>query len=378
MLDGLSEEQKRDLAFQLVVGLRDTISIARKQDQPPTYEHAIRLLYDISPEFYKDVIAILDSQNPTETAKRYQELSRLQTLTTGAQVEAVTLINAEIERYQSLLAAPEAARMSAADKRFTRQFLAQLIAARSSLTPERKLTEHRILARDTSRADRTDFGAQFIDNTHDDYTDYKLPSGNYLRIRLLHPDAPERITGAELIYEQHDEERNALRFVFLQYKIWENGVLHFNSSNRLRPQLQKMQRFLCERGYCNPPDIIERLGGEYRLPHCCAFLRPTDKIQKTNAKLISSGIHIPVCNALAIEEQEGGKIDKRYIRHQTLTHKIFEHLFNRRFLGSRWLQESEVRKLYDEAKIVSPTDSIIIYAREIKEESERDFEDLPF
>jgi hypothetical protein len=181
---------------------------------------------------------------------------------------------------------------------------------------------------------------------------------------LLHPDKPEHITGADLIYEQHDEENRRLRFSFLQYKIWEKGVIYINEANRVETQLLKMKNKLCDSGFCNGPSDMN---SDYRFPYCCAFLRPTDKLIPKNNKLISSGIHIPVCNALNIKTKEGGKIDKKFIREQAITQDVFEHLFNKGFIGSRWLSEKEIAQLYTDSQIIQPYESIIIYAREIRQ-----------
>jgi hypothetical protein len=150
----------------------------------------------------------------------------------------------------------------------------------------------------------------------------------------------------------------------LQYKMWETGILKIQVGSRKEKQLLRLKALLCDNGFCSAPSAVTS-DLDYRFPYCCGFLRPTDRIQKRNNKLISSGIHIPVCNTLSILKRELGTIDKRYIRHQTLTHDVFEHLFNKSLLGSRWLSEDLVQELYSSSDIVVPNESVIIYAREI-------------
>ncbi|PZP49274.1 MAG: hypothetical protein DI598_08280 [Pseudopedobacter saltans] len=227
--------------------------------------------------------------------------------------------------------------------------------AKKSLEP-RRINENRILQRDFNKIDRTDFGAKLIES--DDFkVDYSLGNNRFLRIRLLHPDKAEHICGADLIYEQHNEETGKIRVMFLQYKIWDDGILYFSAVNNLEAQLNKMNEFICGNKICESRKLKE---GEkdYRFPYCSAFLRPTDKLQQQNEKIISSGIHIPVCSIIEMIKNGEKKIDKRYIRHQALTQKIFEYLFNKNLLGSNWIGEDQLEKFYKENGLLSTDDSI--------------------
>jgi hypothetical protein len=55
MLENLDKEVRETIAFQLVLGLRETMSIAKKATIKPTYENAIKILYEISPELFASV-----------------------------------------------------------------------------------------------------------------------------------------------------------------------------------------------------------------------------------------------------------------------------------------------------------------------------------
>jgi hypothetical protein len=366
MLEKFSADIQKDLAFQIVVAIRDTISIAKKSDPPPTYENAIRILHDISPELYEDVIKQLPQKNLSETAKFYQSKAELQSHIDKIQVTPAQVIQADIDELKDLLA--KSNDLDSERKSNISQRLIQLEAAKINLKP-RQINENRILQRDFSKIDRIDFGHQFVQS--DDFKiDYQLKNDTYLRVRLLHPDKPEHVTGADLIYEQHNEESGKIRLMFLQYKIWEDGVLYFSQAGNLEAQLLKMKALLCDHGFCDKPDTLKH-DLDYRFPYCSAFLRPTDKLQQTNEKLISSGIHIPICSALRFKQEGESKIDKKYIRHQTLTHKIFEHLFNRALIGSKWLDETEVERLYKENGIIDSDDTVKIYAREICGKNDR-------
>ena len=368
MLESYSTETQKELAFQIVVALRDTLSIAKKTDPKPTYENAIRILHDISPELYEDVIKQLPSKNLSDTAKFYQSKAELESLVKEEEINPINLISKDIKELEELLG--KSTDLPSDKKRNIDLRISQLIGTKESLKP-RKLSENRILQRDFGKVNREDFGAKFLGS--DDFkADFHLKSNSFLRIRLLHPDKPEHVSGADLIYEQHDEASGKIRVMFLQYKIWEDGILYFSQAGNLEAQLRKMKSLLCDKGFCSKPAQLEN-ELDYRFPYCCAFLRPTDKLQENNEKLVSSGIHIPVCSALQFRENGETKIDKKYIRHQTLTHKIFEHLFNRSLVGSKWLTESEVETLYKENNIIDSDDSIKIYAREIKESNDSEF-----
>ena len=74
-----------------------------------------------------------------------------------------------------------------------------------------------------------DFGAQFKEE--DDYkVDYTLGKDSYLRLRLLHPENMEAVTGADLVYEQHYLKKRKIRVMFLQYKIWDEKSATLNQN----------------------------------------------------------------------------------------------------------------------------------------------------
>lgn len=369
-------ENKRDIIFQFVVALRDTLSFASKSKIKPTYEATLNILHDLDSELYDEAVTVIPEKNKSELVKYYIDEAQINSISSGETVSPIDLIQNEIDRLAKLLISAEINKQDKeleSRRRIDRKIL-ELEAAKLNLKP-RKYSENRLLIRDFSKVDRKDTGAEYFEG-NDLFTDYKISEFGYLRIRLLHPDIPEHITGADLIYEQHNIETNEIRFMFLQYKIWEDGTLYFSSSKNLNSQLLKMKSILCDKGFCGKP-YSNSASNDYRFPYCCAFLRPTDKIQHNNEKLISSGIHIPVCSALEIKQANGEKIDKRTIRTQTLNHELFESLFNKSFIGSRWLKEDIVKDLYIQNKIIETKDTIKIFAREIYG-VERSNEDLPF
>jgi hypothetical protein len=360
MLENYSNEKRKNLSFHIVSAIREAMNIAKKTSPPVTYEQAFDTLFDLDEELYAEVIKELPQKNLNETAKLFVAKAQL---SDEANATAAALVDLQKEFDENEILLNNASGDESAKKRIqNRQFT--LLSAKKSLQ-ERRIREHRILQRDFSKIERADFGAQFIGE--DDYkVDYSLDKNSYLRIRLLHPENMEAVTGADLVYEQQDLVSRKIRVMFLQYKIWDdNGIMYF-SQGSLEAQLRKMKNNLCNKGFCNKPANLE---GEldYRFPYCSCFLRPTDSVQDVNTKLISSGIHIPVCTALSVRDSGSLNLDKKYMRSQTLTHKMFEPLFNKGFVGSRWLTEEELKSFYIDNGIIEANESLLIYAREIIE-----------
>jgi hypothetical protein len=106
----------------------------------------------------------------------------------------------------------------------------------------------------------------------------------------------------------------------------------------------------------------------YRLPYCCAFLRPTDKVQTKSAWQVTHGWHIPICDTLKAFESTGLN-DNEVLRSNrvpscSVTQSIFQELYNRTMLGSRWLSVLELGDVYKKIGIFDPTDQIVILAQE--------------
>ena len=358
----LSEDEKRNIAFQSIVSLRDTIGIALDRQQPPTYEQAFSVLHEHSPELYDEFTKLIKHKNDSDTVKFYKEKAELQTINTGLQVEPIQLVNQEINELSELLASyQERSDEEKERKKYINQKLALLYAAKENLEP-RKLTENRILNRDYSKVDRTNlFGEKEFEN--DFYIDYKLNTERSLRLRLLHPDKPEHLIGADLVYEQYDIPNERVRFVFLQYKTWDNGVLYFNSGNLIR-QIQKLKDALCDQDICKKGTQSE--DNNFRFPCCSGFLRPTDRMQHADSKMISTGYHIPICTALSIANKQN-KIEKNVIKDNSVNHKIFEELFRLGLIGSRWININSADELYKKYEIIKPIETIRYFAREFIE-----------
>ncbi len=350
----VAEEERRNIAFQIMVANRDLLEIAVKRSQPPTYENSIGLLNEIAPDLYNDFTELLSRKNESELIQYFNEDAEIQTKETNKTVTASELIDVEIEKLK---------KKSESDptKRVVKKKLLEHIVAREKMEPVR-LTENRILNRDFNKIDRSTYAEKhFVD---DFYTDFKLKNSDILRIRFLHPDSDEHITGADLIYEQYDLAKKKVRIVFLQYKTWENNVIYKSQTKNLIPQLEKLEKILCKNKLCHSSEG-NKTSNRYRFPYCSAFLRPTDKIQENDSKLMSSGFHLPVCSASKMLEKDG-KIEKKSIKEEAFKSHIFEELFNSNMIGSRWIDIDKIEEIYKENDIFEKSDRIRLYAQEFQ------------
>lgn len=348
---------KIDVAFQTVVSFRDATSIASKKQI--TYEQSLQLIHDLDPQLYEKFYEVLSEHKDNPAVKLYKQRAEILSLKENKIIKASELLKEDIEREKKLL------EDASVKKNIETEEIEKNIVRLSGLIPylePTKLSETEILIKDYSNVDRTKiFGEAELINKNK-HIDYLLSGNRALRLRLFHPNKEENITGADLVYEQYDLSKNAVRIVFLQYKTWKNGAIYLSQNKNLKSQLNKLQQFLCECGHCNSPKETNSFV-EYRMPYCCGFLRATDQLQFKHSKMISSGIHIPVCNVIKHFEREN-VLYKKFFEDKTINHYVFEKLFNSNLIGSRWLNVDEVERFYKENKILDTYDTLKIYARE--------------
>jgi hypothetical protein len=359
--DHYSESERRNAAFTTTKAVRESVSLARRAQNPITYESALDLIYDLDPEIYKAVTDLLKSKNESDFVKYYKE--KAEALTTGnIIVSPIDLIDDEIAESESLVE-------MGSKKKFLKKRLFDLKAAREYFNP-REVSEHKILNHDFYLAERPDLFSN-IKYQSDSYKDYSLDDDRVLRMRLLHPDKPEAILGTDLIYEQFDLLNDRVRFVHLQYKMWDDDQIYF-SQGSVGEQINKLQSNLCNSGFCCDVAGNKHNGG-FRFPHCSAFFRPTNKLLSSDSKLVSNGLHIPICNVKNIQASDK-KVSKKNARGKGVTYKIFEELFLNDFIGSRWMTLNELDEFYSSRDICSMTNSIRVHAQEIIIASEEEID----
>lgn len=356
--DRIPEEERRDIAFQTVNAIRESVTLARNSTLPITYEFAFDIIYDLNPKLYESIITLLTSKNENETVKYYKEEAEAAS-TEDNIILPVDLITTELKRLESLLEKSGKKSTYLLKRKF------ELIAAKEYFTP-RAQSEHKSLNHDFYLRGRDDyFGKPLYEN--DNFKDYKISKDKILRLRLLHPDREEAILGVDLVYENFDMQFNRVRFAHMQYKTWNNNVLYESATTNLVSQIQKMESHLCKSGYCKGPKNQKR--EDYRFPYCSGFLRPTSKIQNPDSKLLTTGLHIPICQALKLFAEEK-KISKENSKDKSIKGHIFEELFMTNIAGSRWIDIEELEKFYIEKGINSHTNRIRIHAQEVDTFSE--------
>lgn len=340
--------------------IRGMIKIASKGSMTKsTYDNSLDLGGVLYPELLGPEKSILKRERESDTTKEYRQKADLQSIKKQIEVSALQLVLADIEEYDSLISI---AQLNKNDKKRTDQLkrkLGQLQQAKTELQVKPH-SENQLIFRDAYNVERE--LPELPKAKGHAHRDFQLPDGNYLRLRVLHPDKPEHITGADIIYERHNRDTGRISIVVVQYKIWEDKKLYL-SDPRMTSQIEKMKAFTCSK------DICKQGQGEnsYRFPCCSGFLRPTDKLQNVEQKFISTGEHLPICK---IEEckttgkQGGTLLEYDKIKEVSLSTELFEDLFNRGKIGSRELPPEKLKDLYETATVIDSTDTVVIYAQE--------------
>ncbi len=354
----MESENRLNSEWVTVNAVRELLKMATKGDmRMSTYDAAMEFGGEIYPELLGLEVSLLRRRRENETVKEYKQKSRLKTIKSNTQITPLSLIREDINELEDLLQIAKQEKKKEKVDQLKRR-LALLKSAEKYLSPESH-TENQIIFRDAYNVEREmpELG------TGKAYKSYKLPDGKALRIRVLHPDIPEQVTGADIIYERHSPEKEEASIVAIQYKIWEKKSLLL-SDPRLKEQLKKLEKFTCKNKLCS--SIKGK--NDYRFPYCAAFLRPTDKLQNADQALISSGEHLPICQVQSCTTKSSrGKDAITYdsIKNVSLSHYNFEYLFNSGKIGSRMLSYVEIVKIYEKFSISKSKNSVVIHAQEV-------------
>ncbi len=354
----MSETAARiDAEWITLNAVRDLAKIASRGDiEKSTYGHAIDLGAALYPSLLGPDVSLLRKERESDTAKEYRQRAALRSVREGSTVSPLTLIRVDLSELEDLLSIAER-------ERDGKKRVDQLKKKRSQLySAERELatvshSENQLIFRDAYNVERN-LPVLFSGKGH---RDFQLPEERILRIRVLHPDLPEHITGADLIYEKHDVDQESVSIAAVQYKLWENKALYL-SEPRMLAQIEKLTR-LCAAGLCST-SASEDL---YRFPYCCAFIRPTDKLQKADQRFFSTGEHLPVCRikeSQSLGNRNGAMLEYSKIRKNSLSSEAFEYLFNNEKIGSRRIRLDELDKVYSMCRTQFQETNVLVYAQE--------------
>jgi hypothetical protein len=351
------EWRRLDAEWLALTAVREAIGVGRRSTggKDPAYAEVLDFAADAAPELFGRSVSALARAQETPLAQEYRERAQAESSLQRRKISPLDLINRDIALLERLTDVRESRLLAAR--------LAKLHRTRDVLD-ERPFSEHKVIFRDVLSAKRPDLPTPPIHRT--DHTEYPLPFRQALRIRILHPDKPEHATGADLLYEFCDQNTRLARLAFVQYKMWDGKSLRFAAAGNLEDQLHKLQCLTCSAGLCESSQPAGVRPAAYRLPHCSSFLRPTDRLQSADATMISSGIHVPVCVAVAVPVgQRGGKVLKNEtIRSRAISQHSFEELFGRAMLGSRGLPYAEVEQIYRENNIFNSSERIVVHAQQ--------------
>lgn len=359
--DELTLSQRRlDAEWTALNAVRETLGIASRSPADSTYIDALAIGREVAPRLFDPQYSLIAAGQEPPLVREYRQRAEAKSILDKQPISPLELLDGDLSTDERLLEA---------SGHVSDQLKRSVAALRRARTwfEERVYSEHKLISRDVYAAARPELPTP--PRAADNYVEYSLPFERALRIRILHPDRPEHSTGADLVYEVCDEEQRRARVAFVQYKIWDGKTLRFTDARNLSDQLARLETVCCKAGLCAastpapgpPPD-------SYRLPYCAAFLRPTDRLQRPDAALISSGVHVPVCVTLTVSL---GSVGGRILRHdpirgRSVSQRLFEELFSRNMLGSRWLTYDEVERLYRTHGILDSDQRIVIYAQEFK------------
>ena len=338
--------------WSFVVALREIAGIALKGEIQPTYAQSIALARALFPKLFNPDESLLIRQQESEITREYRQLAKAESSLQKKAIAPLELVKSDIAKYEKLV-------KTSVETDKLRQRLTKLQLAKHELQ-QTEYTEQQLILRDAIRT----HSEYPISGSGKDYREFKLPNHRTLRIRVLHPDKPEHLMGADVIYEHYWDERKLVRLAAIQYKIWNNRVIH--QDGRMDKQIERLRSTFCESELCKPSQNSKRADA-YRLPYCAAFLRPTDKPQSTDSKLVSTGYHVPICVVTRSwkDGPKGGKrIASKNIRSESVTHKIFEETFNSNMLGSGFVAYEKLEELYRNNKILNAEERIVIHAQE--------------
>ncbi|MGA9768197.1 MAG: hypothetical protein WBV94_04100 [Blastocatellia bacterium] len=354
----MSQESRIDSEWVVVSAFREFLKIATKGDlAKSTYDDALEFGGELYPALLGREASLIRRARESDTTKEYRQRAMLRTQKSGETVTPLELLLPDIDELEDLLKVAAQNRKDRGRVDQLKRRLKVLHNAQDELNPAPH-SENQLIFRDVGAVTH-DLPAM---STGKGYRDFQLPDTNILRVRVLHPDKPEQVSGADIIYERHNPYEQEASVVAVQYKIWENRTLRLSDS-RMQEQLRKLEKFTCESGLCAE-------GSEessFRFPHCAAFLRPTDKLQRSDQKLISSGEHLPLCKidvCTTMTSRGTPVLEYKNMRNTSISSEAFEYLFNTGKVGSRMLTYEELVELYAKFEVSAQREHVVIHAQE--------------
>lgn len=357
----MQKNNRIDAEWVTLNAIRGVVKIAANGDlAKATYDNALEFGGELYPALLGPDASILRRERESDIVKEYRQKAQLKSIKQDKEVTALALLQADIAELKDLLDISKVNKQERSKTDQLKRRLAIFLGAEGELNPLPH-TENQLIFRDALSVERTVPPLR----SGQAYRDFELPDSSVLRIRVLHPDKPEHITGADIIYERHLPSEEKASIVVVQYKIWENKIL-LMTDPRMLAQLARLRAFTCEENVCKPDDATN----PFRFPCCAAFLRPTDKLQRPDQSFVSTGEHIPLCRINdACSKSVRGKPQLEYksMRDVSLSSEMFEQLFNKGKIGSRFLSYQELTELYKQNSLAEDEHTVVIYVQEFSD-----------
>ena len=360
-------ERRADNQWLYAVAWREALSIAYRRSV--TYQEAF-----VAADKYAPAILgrqeLLFQPSESKSSRYYRERAALLTARlhreTGSQERRILPIEAldqEIKELEDLL---QSAR---GYNRTQREKLEELRKIRKEFEEQEfvRRRESEVLLQDWNRGiELPTFFSQKARNYHD----FALPNERVMRVWLTHEIKVEDLAGVDFIYEYHQPKEKRARIAAIQYKLPQGDSKNIIIDEKIQAQLDRMCTAFCKNDLCVGPSHDERPVNNrpYKFPHCCAFFRPTDRLQQLNSRLATTGYHLRRCDIDRVCEytqKEGNKVITPEIsRQHGISYMVFEELFNTERLGSRWLTYEQLQIFHERYEVIKPFEQAGIYIQE--------------
>lgn len=339
------ELDRLNIEWVVYNALREGVGLSLRDIGLASHRDTLRLAQRVEPKLFavSDSLLVREWESPEE--REVRDISIAQGITFEVALDAeITRLEALVEGNKN-----KNERLETLNRRLVR-----LKTIKTEIT-QREYYEGKLIERDA----RIGNGDSAEDKKSDNYFDFALPAGRFMRIRIVHETKVEPINGADLIYEHHDLVSGRVRIAAVQYKILRDER-YVRKSDQLKAQLTRLEDCFCKALPCKINNDPENL--VYRLPTCVAFLRPTYKLQSTKSSVLSRGFYLPVC-AVQTLWKSSSEISEESANRQVVRQAMFEDLFNANLLGSRWLTVQELDTIYKSQKILEPFETSLVHVK---------------
>lgn len=212
------EYKKFQTEWVLVNLVKELRGISNKGANP-TYNNAIKLAMQIMPEIFNENSYIVKKHHEPELVRSYRQQAEAQSKIEGIEINPILLVDKRIHELYNLIATEIE----------TKDLLYKELEKLQRIRPlflQRCIKEDYILHHDV-RCFK--FGVDPI-SIKAKYSDYSVSEDRIIRVRMIHPNDGEQSMGADLIYEQYNPEKRKVRFIMVQYKIWDGELLYWSEA----------------------------------------------------------------------------------------------------------------------------------------------------